>query len=315
MREYIEQFRIPKSEKSMGFYGNSKTFRLHWDINTYCDKDCFYCYARAQLVWNKMSTKETIDNILDQLSRIDKPLEVVLLGGEPSLHPLYFYILDQLQQLKNISAMAVLSNAGKKVNQSWIDKHDAYHNFWFNYTFHSSETPDIQSGFIDKIVYTRQKTENVVVNIMMTGPKWDSEISEVISACEKNKITMRANVLFKPKTCDGYMIDSEKYKQWIQRYADRFEKYLYFSKSVLERNKVDVQSASSADDVFNDIDVYLLGINKFKGWKCLNNNYAVEGSNNTEITRMCDKQQTEEYMVCPLDSCVCQGLLTNEKYK
>jgi hypothetical protein len=262
-----------------------------------------------------MSTKNTIDNILDQLSQINKPLEVVLLGGEPSLHPLYFYILDQLQQLKNISAMAVLSNAGRKVNQTWINKHKIYDNFWFNYTFHSSETPDIESGFIDKIVYTRQQTENVVVNIMMTGPKWDSEINQVISACENNNITMRANVLFKPKTCDGYMINSEDYRRWIKRYSDRFEKYLYFSKSVLERNKTDIQSPTSADGVYNDIDVYLLNLNKFKGWRCLNNNYAVEGSNNTEITRMCDKQQTGKYMICSLDSCVCQGLLTNEKYK
>jgi organic radical activating enzyme len=314
MNKYREQFRVPSEEKSRGVYGSSSSFRLHWDINTYCDKDCFYCYARAQLIWNKMSTKTTLDNIIQQLSEIKKPLDVVLLGGEPSLHPLYFYVLDQLELLDNLQSSAVLSNGGRKVTPEWIDKHVGYKNFWFNYTFHASETDDIHSGFLDKVIYTRDMTDNIIVNVMMIGPKWDTQIDEVVRTCSEHDVTIRANVLFKPKTCDGYMIESDSYRAWISGYADRFDRYLYFSEKVLERNKIDTQSVSSADGTFNDIEIYLNGLNKFKGWKCLNNNYAVEGSNNTEITRMCDNSQTGEYMVCPLERCVCQGLLTNEKY-
>lgn len=315
MKKYREQFRNPSLEKSRGVYGSSSSFRLHWDINTYCDKDCFYCYARAQLVWNRMSTKTTLDNILQQLSEIEQPLDVVLLGGEPSLHPLYFYVLDQLEQLDNLQSSAVLSNGGRKVNAEWVDKHSGYKNFWFNYTFHAADTDDIHGGFLDKVIYTRSKTDNVIVNVMMLGPKWDEQIDEVVKVCRDHDITMRANVLFKPKTCDGYMIENKKYREWISKYADRFDRYLYFSERTLERNKIDIQSAESADGTFNDVEVYLNGLNKFKGWKCLNNNYAVEGSNNTKITRMCDPSQTGEYMICPLERCVCQGLLTNEKYK
>jgi hypothetical protein len=67
--------------------------------------------------------------------------------------------------------------------------------------------------------------------------------------------------------------------------------------------------------VLNDIDVYLNNLNQFKGWKCLQNNYVVEGANNGKIERMCDKTQTGEYMICNLDKCMCQGLLSNEKFK
>lgn len=302
-------------ESSCGAYGNSNSFRLHWDINTYCDKDCFYCYARKQLIWNQMSTKQTLDNILDQLTNINKPLEVVLLGGEPSLHPLYFYILDSLEKLPNLSASAVLSNAGRKVDTAWIDKHTKYKKFWFNYTFHASETDDVKSGYIDKVLYTRSLTDRVIANIMMIGPKWDDEIDRVVTACEENNVTMRANVLFEPKSCSGYMINSAKYKQWISRYRDRFERYLHYSETPLQRGKPDQQTIETNMSTFNDIDVYLQELNNFTGWRCLNNNYCIEGSNNTNITRMCDSTQTDEYMICPLKSCVCQGLLTNEKYK
>ena len=313
--KYIEQFRIPSTEETPGLYGSSHSFRLHWDINTYCDKDCFYCYARAQLVWNKMSTKSTLDNIIDQLRKVNKPLEIALLGGEPSLHPLYFYILDQVEELPNLYGSAVISNAGKKVTPEWIDKHSKYKKFWFNYTFHASETPDVQAGYLDKIKYTRDNYDNVIANIMLLGPKWDKQINEVVTACEEYGITMRPNLLFKPKDCDGYMIENDKYREWVATYRDRFERYLYFSKDSMPRGRQDHQQLNDDISAYNDVDVYLEGINRFHGWKCLNNNYAVEGSNNTKITRMCDPGQTGEYMICPLQHCPCQGLLTNEKFK
>ena len=49
---------------------------------------------------------------------------------------------------------------------------------------------------------------------------------------------------FKPKTCDGYMIENEKYREWISKYADRFDRYLYFSERTLERNKILTRSTS-----------------------------------------------------------------------
>jgi hypothetical protein len=261
-----------------------------------------------------MSTKSVLDNILAQLANKNQQLEIVLLGGEPSLHPLYFYILDELEKLPNLKASAVISNAGRKVNNEWIDKHEKYKNFWFNYTFHPSETPDIHAGFIDKIIYTRERYDNVIVNVMMVGDKWDNQIDEVLRVCDDNNIITRANVLFKPKTCDNYMITSDRYREWIKGYTDRFERYLYFSKNSLPRNRPDKQTPTGTQSVYNDIEVYLYNLNKFKGWKCLNNNYAIEGSNNTTITRMCDNNQKDTYMICNLDRCVCQGLLTNEKY-
>ena len=313
--KYIEQYRVPGLEKSPGVYGKSSSFRLHWDINTYCDKDCFYCYARKQLIWNRMSTKDTLDNILDQLRRMNKPLEVILLGGEPSLHPLYFYILDELEKLSNLVGSAVISNAGRNVTTDWIDGHSKYQKFWFNYTFDPSETSDINIEFLDKVKYTREKYENVLVNVMMIAPKWDTEIREVIDTCNKYDICIRPNVLFNPHTCQEYMITNAVYKDWISQYIDSFERYLYFSSKSLRRGIPGEQAPDESIEVYNDIEVYLQELNNFTGWKCLNNNYAVEGSNNTNITRMCDKTQSGEYMICPLKQCVCQGLLTNEKYK
>ena len=92
--DIIKQYRIPEKEMNTGFYGSSHTFRLHWDIDTICDFHCAYCYARKQLEWNKIMSKDSIDKVLAQLRQIETPVEVALLGGEPSLSPHYFYILE-----------------------------------------------------------------------------------------------------------------------------------------------------------------------------------------------------------------------------
>jgi len=131
---------------------------------------------------------------------------------------------------------------------------------------------------------------------------------------------MKPNVLYTPSDSSDYLNKSEKYKQWVSKYSDKFEKYLYFSKKQLQRDIPGNQTLHNLvldEDyiLLNDIDVYLNDLNKFKGWKCLQNNYVVEGSNNSKILRMCDNTQTGEYIICPLERCMCQGLLTNEKFK
>jgi hypothetical protein len=317
--EYIEQFRIPSKEPASGSYGLSHSFRLHWDINTICDKNCFYCYAREQLKWNELSSKPILDNILEQLKNINKPLEVILLGGEPSMHPLYFYVLRELEKIDHLKCSAVLSNCGKMVNYKWIDRHSQFKKFWFNFSFHPSETNDLDD-YTSKILYAKKQGYNVLVHVLLVGHAWDDKISHIVNFCHDNNIHMKPNVLYTPKDSSDYLNKSEKYKQWIAKYSDKFEKYLYFSKKQLERNipgNQSLQNLTLDTDyiLLNDIDVYLNDLNKFKGWKCLQNNYVVEGSNNAKIMRMCDNTQTGEYMICPLERCMCQGLLTNEKFK
>jgi hypothetical protein len=317
--EYIEQFRIPSKEPASGSYGLSHSFRLHWDINTICDKNCFYCYARQQLKWNELSSKITLDKILEQLKLINKPLEVILLGGEPSMHPLYFYVLRELDKIENLKCSAVLSNCGKMVNYKWIDRHAQFKKFWFNFSFHPSETDDIDE-YNKKILYAKKQGYNVLVHILLVGHAWDDKISKVVNFCIDNGINMKPNVLYAPKDSSDYLNTSDKYKKWIATYSDKFEKYIYFSKKALQRNVTGHQVLTDyvKDEdyvVLNDIDVYLNNLNQFKGWKCLQNNYVVEGANNGKIQRMCDNTQTGEYMICNLDKCMCQGLLSNEKFK
>jgi len=293
---FNKQYRLSESEHPDGIYGRSDTFRLHWDIITICDMNCPYCYARKQLEWNRISRKESIDEILRKLKKVEEPLEVVLLGGEPSFSPHYFYILDELE--KFALSTACISNAGGKVNDEWIHKHKKYNNFYFNFTFHPTET-DI--NVFKNNVMTASKY-NLLVNVMLLGPKYNTSITEILDFCKEHKVGVAANIPFDPSGMDSYMIKNDKYREWIAGMKPYFKEYLYFE-------------SENETRTLHDIDVYLEDLNRFKGWQCLNNNYCVDGTSTTEITRMCDKTQTEgKYMTCKLNACVCQGLLSNEKF-
>lgn len=295
MSRYNKQYRLPEMEHVDGMYGRSDTFRLHWDIITICDMNCPYCYARKQLDWNKIASVEKIDEVISKLKKIEEPLEVVLLGGEPSYSPNYFYILDELEKIA--LSTACISNAGGKVNKEWIERHEKYKNFYFNFTYHPTETDmDI---FKENVLAANKY--NLLVNIMLLGPKYNVQLTEILDFCEQHNVGVAANIPFDPSGMDSYMLSSDKYKKWINGIRPYFKEYLYFES---EKEK----------KVLHDIDVYLGGLNKFKGWKCLNNNYCVEGTATTDITRMCDKNQTEKYMTCTLNACTCQGLLSNEKF-
>jgi len=294
MFHFQKQYRKPEIEHETGIYGLSDSFRLHWDIITICDLNCPYCYARKQLEWNKISSKKHIDKVISQLKEIKQPLEVILLGGEPSMSPHYFYILDQLDDIS--LSTACLSNGMGRVNKEWIDKHSGYSNFYFNFTYHPSET-DVSE--FKKNIKTAAKYK-LLVHVMLLGPKWNDKIVDILDYCKELDVEVKANIPFEPTGLESYMLKNDRYREWILKLKPYFKDYLYFE--------------GETTRVLHDIDVYLEGLNKFKGWKCLNNNYTVEGSGSSRISRMCDRSQPDgKYMICTLDECLCQGLLSNEK--
>jgi hypothetical protein len=91
--------------------------------------------------------------------------------------------------------------------------------------------------------------------------------------------------------------------------SKHFEGYLHF------------QDGAGEWSVYNDIETRILEINKFKGWMCKNNNVEV-GVGGSLIRQLCTRQDVSvvgknilDPVVCPLESCTCQGLLSNYKEK
>lgn len=80
-------------------------------INTYCNFRCPYCFAQTEMKTNtvKNINLENFKTYLDFLKQNDER-NVRLIGGEPSLHPQFFELLDIIIAYDCFSSVLVFSN-------------------------------------------------------------------------------------------------------------------------------------------------------------------------------------------------------------
>jgi MoaA/NifB/PqqE/SkfB family radical SAM enzyme len=74
--------------------------QINFYINTVCNLQCSYCYARKNLDWNKIIKFDQIKKIIPMLNKLDKSV-ISLIGGEPTLHPDFLNIMKLLSKTKH----------------------------------------------------------------------------------------------------------------------------------------------------------------------------------------------------------------------
>lgn len=304
----IKQHHYFYDENKYSLFGQDNACRFHWDIITLCNYNCEYCYSRAnEPQWGKITSNNTINHTLEKLSTIQRDIEVVVLGGEPSKHPKYFYIIDELYKLPNLVGFGNISN-GEYKDFDFIDKHIPYiDKFHFNITYHASQVKDIER-FKQTILYIRQKEFKLNVNVMLAYDL--TNVEEIILFCREHNIRYYFNIIF-DHTSEAYAINDYVYKHKLIELNNKYGEI-----------KELVYSNETESITQNDIDVYLNNLSNFKNWKCRNNNYQISVGD-SKIYKFCNWKEvsiqelntTDFYMDCPLMQCVCQGKLTSEKYK
>lgn len=294
-------------------FGLDCTKRFHWDIITLCNYKCEYCYARAETYkWGKITNKNIIDEVLRKLSLVNGDIEMIILGGEPTLHPNYFYIFDRLFDMGDkVRVMGNITNGSFKNPEVVISKHLKYiNNFHWNVTFHPSQIKDFDE-FKRVVSIIKDYGFKININIMFDNPVYKEVTDDMLQFCIDGGFRFYFNVVFDHDSVT-YIHYDEEYKDWLRETTLKYglvKELEYYNDGVMVGK-------------YDDIDVYLNGLSDFKGWKCRNNNYQISVSS-SDIHRFCswdsltidELNNIDDYMVCPLQQCTCQGKLTNEKIK
>lgn len=282
---------------------------VHWDTLTICQLKCSYCYARNEYgkEWGKISSKETIDGIIDALGRSSLNFNLGLLGGEPTLGPHYYYVLDKLAALDNNNNVYVVTNAEKD-----LSTHPHYDNLAFLFSYHPKDCTD-RNRFLKNIRWALDAGYQCKVNIMLHPDKrlWD-DIKAMYYTC---------------KDIEGLKVHPHfMYGNSIQKLFNyRKEFWTYFDFLGVEMEKDLIYD----DDKFNDFQVFDKKLTNFKGWSCFNNNYEIdvygnvvqfcrEKSDDVNLTRDRDffkRIEETKAMICPHSACNCDGLLKQLKIK
>ena len=281
---------------------------VHWDTLTICQLNCSYCYARNMYgkEWGKISSKQIIDGVISALSKSSLSFNLGLLGGEPTLGPHYYYILDELQKIEQFNRVYVVTNAEKDFTD-----HPQYDKVAFLFSYHPADCTD-RDRFVANMKLMISRGYQCKVNIILHHDKrmWPliKEMFDICAGIEGLKIH--------PHFLYGNKMDK------LFRYRKDFWEYFAFLKDFERDLQYD-------DDVFNDYEVYSQKLTNFYGWACYNNNYEIDVRGN--VVQFCMNEEggvnllkDQEFfqriektvpITCPHKQCNCDGLLKQLKVK
>lgn len=118
------------------FYGDEykeNKLTILIDLTTICNQHCWYCYARHDFksMWNRIMPDSILNKIYSLISNSDYDFDIVLKGGEPTLHPKFEKIVRTLASFKNVLKILIYSNGKRKVKDLPKTK--------YQFTYHPSE--------------------------------------------------------------------------------------------------------------------------------------------------------------------------------
>jgi len=275
---------------------------IHWDSLTICQLNCSYCYARREYgeEWGKIASKEIINGVIESLSRSALSFNLGLLGGEPTLNPHYYYILDNVSNLPMSNRIYVVTNGEKD-----LTTHPDYERVAFLFSYHPADCTD-RDRFVANIKLMISRGYQCKVNIMLHHDEnlWPriKEMFEICAAIPGLKI--HPHFIYGSSVHKLFKYRPEFWEFF--KYLQDFEKDLVYD-----------------TDLFNDYDVFYNKLTDFEGWNCYNNNYEIDvygkvmqfcrtDASKVELLRDPDyfaRISKTEPMVCPHKSCNCDGLL------
>ena len=95
-----------------------KYFRVSFEISLKCNKNCTYCRSHANLPFPPQNkVEQAIENIF-LLNK--KNINFYFLGGEPTIYPYFFNILEKIYSYRNLNEVLIQSNLSR--SYSWFKK-------------------------------------------------------------------------------------------------------------------------------------------------------------------------------------------------
>jgi len=157
-------------------------FTVSWLLGRYCNYKCSYCWTHGRADKPDHRPTElclkTIDSIKEQArSRGFNSFHFSLSGGEPTLHPGYFDILDRLiEDISNTKYtsihMTTNLSKGYKWFDTYIEKALAFHRASITASYHPEYAKNNEK-FADKLNYIQSFGIKITINMVMVPEKFD----------------------------------------------------------------------------------------------------------------------------------------------
>ena len=285
---------------------NYKILHFEWYLVDFCNYKCSYCNAMDKNVakYSKETSPSKYKLVLQRLRMLKIPFEVDLYGGEPTLHPYFLEILEELGNMPNCKLVEIKTNLSRPLYfLKQVFKHPkiklaaSYHPEYFS------------EEFIKKCIALRDNEFYCHVNLSDNQNDWETTLT-ILNTFDEHNVKYDLNILLSTAeykvnyTKEFYNIFDNKIKAIADKKTYRF-KY--------DNGKIENLTA------FN---VYKNHLASFNGYKCQALLYDI----NTDgtITNCCTGKAlslivTDEifnnFSICPEERCHSDMMLNFYKEK
>lgn len=264
-------------------------YKDYIEINLYitsiCQFKCPYCYSRYENKnkWNKIMELNLINNIIYNIKKIPYNFSISLLGGEPTLHPHFNKIVDELTHCENIKEVLIYTNGVKHI--------DIINNkVKVVFAFHPTENNEFLKENILHCKCNKKISLSLVEN-------FKDEIVKMYNFAKDNCIEIEPTFISNPKSKKCKIPD------------------------IIPSEKIRVYEFD--DKLYNLTEVYDKHLDHFKNWKCYINSYEIdvdgecrrECSKNKYNINNIFKNMKYDYIICKYNKCTDQCLLDYTKIK
>ena len=245
-------------------------FTVSWLLGRYCNFKCSYCWThgRADKPDHRPTNLclQTINSIKEQArARGFNSFHFSLSGGEPTLHPGYFYILEHLAddvENTNYTSIHMTTNLSKDMEwfKIYVGLASAFNRASITASYHQEYIKD-NDRFADKLLFLQNKGIKTTINMVMVPEKFDELYKTALFFRDRG-----LNVTLKPQS-------DPNANYVVKGYTDYQLSILHNGMPQLDNKKPFMQVKLTDDTGY---DWYMdqaerfnaFNFNCFKGWEC-----------------------------------------------
>ena len=284
------------------------SIKVEWNLGKRCNYDCSYCPSEIHDNYSPHTPIKILENTVDELMELDKPIRLSLTGGEPLVHPDIEQLLDYIQ-MRGIDWLNVTTNGTR--SPSWFRMNCHY----FNHIVFSLHFEHDWERVLHHITEIRLLIDTpFFVNVMAHHEHMDA-VRRVVDSFEARDIKYAIRRI-RWTEGDHNVFDD-------MRYEGRDLEWIINKDATVEANcEVD------DDELIHANDVIKTKRNNFKGWSC---NAGIESlmiNWNGEVHRATCRvggslgniykgtfEPPEQAIICTRDWCTCAADIPLTKTK
>lgn len=229
-------------------WAHQDSIKVEWNLGKRCNYDCSYCPSAIHDNHSPHTPIKILENAVDELCELDKPLRLSLTGGEPLVHPDIEQFLDYIQ-MRGIDWVNVTTNGTRGPNWFRLNEH------YFNHLVFSLHFEHDWERVVKHIVETKLLISTpFFVNVMAHHEHMDA-VRDTVEIFDSRHVDYAIRRI-RWTEGDHNVFDDMRYEgkdlEWI----------LSKTATVKPNCEIDDEELIHANDVIKT------KRNCFKGWKC-----------------------------------------------